>query len=159
MLSFCGQDRCKLDKNGRIKFSPRILNDFKDACSGNVVLHCLPEGAVAVYPEDVYLQMRRQESRIAERAAGSALFRRNMRRFGAFSQSEVISSQGRITIPVAYRDHAKLLTDDEVIVIGVEIGVEIWHPQRWQEEISKIDEYNNLKSEQEIALDLRNEQF
>ncbi len=159
MLSFCGQDRCKLDKSGRIKFSPRILSDFKDACSGNIVLHCLPEGAVAVYPEDTYLQMRRQESRIAEQAANSALFRRNMRRFGAFSQSEIISSQGRVTIPVAYRDHAQLITNNEVVIIGVEIGVEIWHPQRWLEEINKIDDYNSLKSEQEIALDLRNEKF
>ncbi|UDQ98516.1 hypothetical protein AAEX28_00160 [Lentisphaerota bacterium WC36G] len=156
MLSFCGQDKCKLDKNGRIKFSPRIISDFKDACSGNVVLHCLPEGAVAVYPEDVYLQMRRQESRIAEQAASSALFRRNMRRFGAFSQSEVISSQGRITIPAAYRDHGQLSTDSDVVIIGVEIGIEIWNLERWQQEVLKIDEYNSLKSEQEIALDLRN---
>ena len=67
MLSFCGTDRCLMDANGRIKFSPRVLEDF--ARSGSeVVLHCLPEGAVAVYPEKVYESMRNAEPNAAERA-------------------------------------------------------------------------------------------
>ena len=57
MLIFCGQDRISIDANGRIKFSPRILRDFNDQCSGQIVMHCLPEGALAVYPEEIFQQL------------------------------------------------------------------------------------------------------
>ena len=55
MLSFCGIDKCSVDANGRIKLSPRVIDDFA-AHGGDVVLHCLPEGTIAVYPEAVYLE-------------------------------------------------------------------------------------------------------
>ena len=92
MLSFCGIDQCSVDANGRIKLSPRVIEDFA-ARGGEVVLHCLPEGAIAVYPEDVYLAMRKNESNPAEKAAESIVFRRTLRRFGGWSQSEKISAQ------------------------------------------------------------------
>jgi DNA-binding transcriptional regulator/RsmH inhibitor MraZ len=156
MLSFCGQDKCSIDANGRIKFSPRFLSDFSEQCSGEVVLHCLPEGALAVYPEEVYLQMRRHEPRPAERAATSLVFRRTLRHFGASSQSEKISAQGRITLPSMYRDAASLKPGSEALVVGVEIGVEIWNPDRWLEELNKVNEHIREKGEREMAADLMN---
>lgn len=151
MLSFCGTDRCLMDANGRIKFSPRVLEDF--ARSGSeVVLHCLPEGAVAVYPEKVYEAMRNAEPNAAERAGKSMLFRREQRRFGAWSMPCRISTQGRITVPPEYRDFAGLSAN--VIVVGVEIGVEIWDRARWMEEQKNIMEHAREKGERELADDL-----
>ena len=88
MLSFCGQDKCSVDSNGRVKFSPRVISDFMDNCNGEVILHCLPEGALAVYPEDIYLEMRRAESKPAEKAGSSMVFRRNLRRGRKPSKTE-----------------------------------------------------------------------
>jgi DNA-binding transcriptional regulator/RsmH inhibitor MraZ len=153
MLSFCGLDRCSVDNNGRIKLSPRVMEDFA-ARSGDVVLHCLPEGAVAVYPEDIYLAMRRTEPNPAERAAESFVFRRTLRRFGAFSQSERISPQGRITLPPAYREHAGLAAGGEAVVVGIEIGVEIWSQERFAEEQRRLQEHMLEKGEREMASDL-----
>ncbi|MBO4632970.1 MAG: hypothetical protein J5858_13695 [Lentisphaeria bacterium] len=153
MLSFCGTDRCQLDSNGRLKFSPRILEDF--ARSGSeVVLHCLPEGAVAVYPEKVYESMRRPETDAAGHAGRSMVFRRELRRFGAWSTPQRISTQGRITIPPEYRDFAGL--SGSVIVVGVEIGVEIWDRGRWLEEQKNFMEHAREKGEREMADDLEN---
>ncbi|MBQ9338029.1 MAG: hypothetical protein IJS14_12115 [Lentisphaeria bacterium] len=151
MLSFCGTDRCLMDANGRIKFSPRVLEDF--ARSGSeVVLHCLPEGAVAVYPEKVYEAMRNTEQNAAERAGKSLVFRREQRRFGAWSTPAKITTQGRITIPPEYRDFAGL--SGNVIVVGVEIGVEIWDRAKWQEEQKNIMDHAREKGEREVAGDL-----
>ena len=86
MLAFCGIDKCSVDANGRIKLSPRVIEDFS-ARGKDVVLHCLPEGTIAVYPEDVYHEMRKHENNPAERAADSIVFRRTLRRFGAWTQS------------------------------------------------------------------------
>ncbi|NOY74876.1 MAG: hypothetical protein GXP32_03685 [Kiritimatiellaeota bacterium] len=154
MLSFCGQDNGTIDANGRVKFSPRIFSDFKEKCDCEVVLHALPEGALAVYPEDIYSNMRRGEAKPAESAGGSLVFRRNLRSFGAFSSSERISAQGRITIPPAFRERLGLVPNNEIVVVGVEIGVEIWSIELWSEELSKIDEHAIEKGEREMAADL-----
>jgi len=130
MDSFCGQDRCSVDSNGRVKFHPRIYEGFIAQCNGEVVLHCVPEGSLAVYPEDVFDQMRRGETKPAERAASSLVFRRTLRRFGALTKPERMSRQGRITIPPLFREYVALLPGQEAVVVGVEIGVEIWNVDR-----------------------------
>jgi DNA-binding transcriptional regulator/RsmH inhibitor MraZ len=154
VLSFCGQDKCSVDSNGRVKFSPRIVTDFIDNCNGEVILHCLPEGALAVYPEDIYLEMRRAESKPAEKAGSSMLFRRNLRRFGSLSTPEKVSRQGRVTIPNGYRNMLGLDPGEEIVVVGVEIGVEIWNATRWEEELLKINSHAEEKGEREMAADL-----
>ena len=153
MLEFCGTDKCQMDANGRVKLSPRLLEDF--ARNGNdVILHCLPEGAVAVYPEKVYQAMRRPEADAAERAGRSMVFRREQRRFGAWSMPQRISAQGRVTVPPEYRDFAGLSAAGGVVVVGVEIGIEIWDRARWQEEQKKLMEHAREKGEREMNDDL-----
>jgi transcriptional regulator MraZ len=155
MLPFCGQDHSLVDANGRIKFSPRVIADFTAECEGEIVIHCLPEGAIAVYPEETYLEMRQSETAAAAQAASSLLLRRSMRRFGALSKSETISRQGRITLPPAYRQYAEIESGSEVIVVGTEIGVEIWNATRWTEELEKMNEHVVLKGKQELNADLQ----
>ena len=157
MLQFCGQDNCLVDANGRIKFSPRVIDDFTTECEGNIVIHCLPEGAIAIYPEATYLEMRQAETAAASKTASSLLLRRSMRRFGALSKSETISRQGRITLPPAYRQYAAIQSGSEVIVVGTEIGVEIWNATRWNEELEKMNEHVTLKGEQEMNADLQDD--
>ncbi|QSH42084.1 hypothetical protein P0136_04665 [Lentisphaerota bacterium ZTH] len=154
MLKFCGQDCCSVDANGRIKLSPRVISDFAEECGSEVVMHCLPEGAIALYPEKIYLEMRQNEEQAAAQAAASVVFRRSMRRFGAMSKSESISRQGRITLPPTFRKYAALEAGCEVCVVGVEIGVEIWNAERWMAEIDKINEHAMEKGEREMAMDL-----
>ena len=153
MLAFCGIDQCQMDANGRVKLSPRLLEEFARNGS-DVILHCLPEGAVAVYPEKVYLSMRRPEADAAQRAGQSMVFRREQRRFGAWSMPQRISAQGRITIPPEYRGFAGLSPAGGVAVVGVEIGIEIWDRTRWQEEQKKLMEHAREKGEREMNEDL-----
>ncbi len=154
MLAFCGQDKSSVDSNGRVKFSPRTCSDFKNRCNGEVVLHCLSEGALAVYPEEIYMQMRRAETRPAEKAGSSLVFRRNLRRFGSLSSSEKVSAQGRITIPSGIRKMLDLTPGEEIVVVGAEIGVEIWNAARWDDEIEKINSHAEEKGEREMKADL-----
>ena len=154
MLSFCGHDKASLDANGRIKFSPRIIKDFSRTGALDVVLHCLPEGALAVYPEKIYLQMRNHEQNPAEKASYSIVFRRMIRRFGALSHSEKITAQGRITIPAPYREYAELRPGKEAIVVGCEIGIEIWNPDHWKVELDRMNKHAMEKGEREMSADL-----
>ena len=42
--------------------------------------------------------------------------------------------QGRILIPDRLREHAGLDLGAEVVVVGLERYLELWTPQRWEEE-------------------------
>ena len=153
MVQFCGQDRCTVDANGRVKLSPRFLGDFRHHGS-DVVMHCLPEGALGVYPVSLWLQMRQSEPRPASRAAQSIVFRRSLRRFGAVTQVEQISNQGRITVPAPFRPLVGLLPGCEATLVGTEIGVEVWSTDAWQQEFRLLTEHERLKAEAEMDADL-----
>ena len=153
MIPFCGFDKCLLDANSRLKLSPRVLADFERR-GGDIVLHCLPEGALAVYPEEVFLEIRGSEDHSARRAGESFVARRTMRRFGSLSMDISISPQGRLTLPEHYRDYADLKPGAEVVIVGVEIGVEIWSRERWEEEQKRISEHMQEKDRREMDADL-----
>ena len=155
MLTFCGIDYCSMDSNGRVKLSPKNLEDFTSK-GADIVLYCLPEGAVAVYPEETYLKIRQEREMTENRAAGSFLGRQMLRRSGAWAQSQRITAQGRITIPQAFREHAGFgAGSQKMVIVGVEIGVELWTVERWEAERRRMEEHDNLKREQEMQSDLQ----
>ena len=154
MLAFNGIDYSSLDSNGRVRLSPKVLEDFL-TLGKDVVLLCLPEGAVAVYPESTYLKIRSEREMSAGRAAGSFLGRQMLRRSGAWSQSQQISAQGRITVPQAFREFAGFGSGSQKIVVaGVEIGIELWTMARWEEEQKRLMDHSLQKREQEMFADL-----
>lgn len=143
-----------MDCNGRIKLSQHFVDDFMTRCGGELVIHGLPEGALALYPEEVYCEMRRQELAAVDRVAASFAARRSMRRFGALTLSDTITRQGRVSIPASFREYAGLEPGQELCVIGVEIGVEIWSVDRYLKEMGEIREHMMAKCNHEMAADL-----
>jgi DNA-binding transcriptional regulator/RsmH inhibitor MraZ len=140
MLEFCGEDRCLVDANGRIRLNQRLVSDFLRKCEGNVVMYVLPEGAVALYPEETYREMREREISDADNVGSSFAARRSLRRFGSLTQPENITRQGRITLPELLQEHAGVKAGSKVVVVGVEIGVEIWEAERFKEEMAAAEE-------------------
>ncbi len=157
MLAFCGQDRVLVDANGRVKLPVHFIEDFLADGKGDVVFYCLPEGALAIYPEKVYSEMRRRDNEAIQLAGMSMLKRRDLRRFGAWSSSGQITRQGRVTLPLEFRQPTMLDAGTEAIVIGVEIGVEIWNLQSWQNELEVINNHAINRGDLELAQDLNSE--
>lgn len=156
MLPFCGQDRCVIDANGRLKLSPRLMSDFAENGGGDVVLYYLPEGAIAIYPEATYLKMRAEACKDISNLGASLVKRRELRRFGAMSQPDHISGQGRLTIPVGFRECADIHAGTEVFVVGNEIGAEIWNAERWRKEMDIVNGHLEQKGVSEMDADLQN---
>ena len=69
MIRFCGQDQCLVDANGRIKLSPSFEQELRKTGAVEVMLHCLPEGTLAVYPLHVWEEMRAADATAAVKAA------------------------------------------------------------------------------------------
>ena len=158
MLAFCGQDRILIDANGRFKLPPRLIEDFLSEGNGDVVFYALPEGALAIYPEAVYREMRRREAGDIRQAGMSMLKRRDLRRFGAWSASAKITQQGRLTLPQEFRQNTMLEPGTEAVIVGVEIGVEVWNLKRWQAELQLINEHELDRGDLELAQDLKFEE-
>ncbi len=155
MLAFCGQDRVLIDANGRLKLPPKLIEDFLAEGEGDIVFYCLPEGAVALYPERVFNEMRNRQPGEIREAGMSMLKRRDFRRFGAWSAAAKITPQGRLTLPAGFRETAALEPGTEAIIVGVEIGAEIWNLQRWQSELKLINEHERTRGDMELTRDLQ----
>jgi DNA-binding transcriptional regulator/RsmH inhibitor MraZ len=153
MLEFCGEERCRIDANGRIRLTQRWVDDFLRKCNGEVVMYVLPEGAVALYPEETYREMRAREISDTDNVGASFAARRSLRRYGSLTMSAVLTRQGRVTLPERFRKLTGLQPGVEACVVGVEIGVEIWTSEKFDAEMDEADiqlekqrqlEYNSL---------------
>ena len=153
MLEFCGEERCRIDANGRLRLTQRWVDDFLRKCNGEVVMYVLPEGAVALYPEETYREMRAREISDADNVGASFAARRSLRRYGSLTMSAVLTRQGRVTLPERFRKLTGLQPGVEACVVGVEIGVEIWTSEKFDAEMDEADiqlekqrqlEYNSL---------------
>ena len=157
MLPFCGQENCLVDANGRVRLTQRWVDDIMQRCRGEIVLHGLPEGAIALYPEDVYRDMRAREIGSLEQLGTSFALRRSLRRFGALTVMDTITRQGRITLPSQLREFAGIAPGSEVALVGAEVGVEIWEAKRFAAEMSAINEHltrmRDAEMEKELQLD------
>ena len=154
VVQFCGQDRCLVDANGRVKLGPRFLADFR-RIGDQVILHCLPEGALGVYPVPVWHEMRQADGRSAAQAARSIAARRRLRRFGSMTQPDKITNQGRITVPAPFRDLLELPPGTDAVAVGCEIGVELWNVERWEREMELLREHERQKAEADMLADLQ----
>ena len=153
-LRFFGQEHCLIDRNGRVRLPTRMLADFQDIDQRQVVLHCLPENALAIYPLSTWQQMRSREPRPAAKAGSSLAYRRQLRRFGGFTQMDELSNQGRITVPPLFREPLSLLPGTASVIVGCEIGVEIWNAQIWQDEHRAITEHEQRRAQTDLEQEL-----
>ena len=69
-----------------------------------------------------------------------------MRVFLSGASDEVPDKQGRVTIPAALREYARL--DRELVVIGAGSRAEIWDAQAWDEYLARTEaEFAQLDEE------------
>ena len=139
MLEFCGEERCRVDANGRVRLTQRWVDDFARKCSGEIVMCVLPEGAVALYPEDTYREIRARETSDADNVGASFAARRSLRRNGSLAMSVTLSPQGRVTLPERFRKLTGLQPGADACIAGAEIGVEIWNAERFDAEMEAAD--------------------
>ncbi len=143
MLSFIGQYPVTIDKSGRFKLPAKAINDFIATGQDELVLYCLPEGCLGIYPLKTWEEMRSQERFLN---GNNLKKRREMRRFGALTATVQVTKQGRITIPPLLRELSHLQSQ-QVLLVGSEVGMEVWNTDRWNEELNTINQLDFTASE------------
>jgi MraZ protein len=122
---FLGTHHPKLDDKGRVTLPAK----FRDELSEGIVLTKGQDRSLVVWPADEFTSHANQ---IREASRSDARARAYSRVFFSSAFDQVPDRQGRVTIPVALRDYARLDADSGCVVVGNHATVEIWNSSEWE---------------------------
>ena len=129
-MHFYGCTQCELDQGGRIKLPLWVQGAFSEIGKSEVMIYCLPEGCLAVFPLSQWQEYRQHPAQLNE--LQEIEYRRHERMVGAMSFPGEVTSQGRLQLPEHLIEAAALKKENTVILIGAEKWFEIWRLDRWE---------------------------
>lgn len=136
---FLGTYEPRLDEKGRI-FLPA---KFRDDLSEGLVITKGQERCLYVFTR---AEFERMTERLRELPLGIRRGRDYNRVLFASASDERPDRQGRVTVPPALREYARLTRD--CVVIGANTRVEIWDKQAWQDYLDASEQtFSDLSEE------------
>ncbi len=126
-----GEYEHSLDDKSRVTLPARFRQAFAD---GVFVARGI-DPCLLVYPPDGWNRF------VDGRLAGLDPFSREARQMSRFLFAGTIETeldrQGRIMLPAALTEHARLRR--EVVVAGVRDHLELWEPSAWRKELKEVE--------------------
>lgn len=120
---FLGEHQHTLDDKGRVILPAR----FRDRLAGGVVLTVSKDRCIDVFP---HAEFERQVQQLQDRVEAGEAALSDLRVFSAKAFEQVPDGQGRVTIPQALRDYARL--DRDLTVNGAVRSIQIWDREAWE---------------------------
>jgi MraZ protein len=130
-LSFTGEFRHTLDAKGRLIVPSRLRDELEE---DRVVLTLWPDGCVALWSGQGWRDL---EAMLLEQRRMDPNARSVVRAIAASAHSDTVDRQGRITVPLHLREWSGVTK--EVVVTGALDHGELWSPERWEQERSKVE--------------------
>ena len=136
---FLGTHTPMLDEKGRIVLPAK----FRDGLASGLVLSKGQDRSLVVWP---VAEFSKYAERVREASRADARARAYSRVLFSEAFDQVPDKQGRISVPSALRDYARL--DRECVVVGNHDTLEMWNPAGWQEYLAARDsEFAELSEE------------
>jgi MraZ protein len=126
-----GEYEHTIDEKNRLTLPAKFRKSF----AGGLVLTRGIDRCLAVYPRDEW--ERGVGARLGELEGLSRDDRRLQRFFFASAAEADLDGQGRVMVPAALMQHARL--GREVTVAGVYDHLEIWDRAAWRAEVSEVE--------------------
>jgi transcriptional regulator MraZ len=126
-----GEFEHTLDDKNRLTLPAR----FRHAFGGGIVVTRGMDGCLFAYTSEDWGRL--VETRLASLDPLSKEGRRMQRFFFAGAAEGELDKQGRVGLPAALLEHAKLGRD--VVVAGVNDHLEIWDRDAWRRELAEVE--------------------
>lgn len=135
---FLGEYVHTIDDKGRLAVPARFRADL---AAGLVVTRGI-DRCLAIYPLAEWKRLAEQVSALPMTDRRARAFRRLV----FANASDVIpDKQGRILIPPRLREYAGI--NGEVVVTGLDTYIEVWSPEAWNEERTRVEDFDSNDEE------------
>lgn len=141
MPSFKGQYEHSVDNKGRVSFPAKLRKALNPQAQERFTILRGLEPCLYLYPEDEWLKVEEQLSRINSFTKEGRTVKRNFLRF---AEDVSLDNQNRIPLPSTLMDWAGI--DGKAIFIGSGERIEVWSPEKLEE----VDEGLSFESYQEL---------
>ena len=122
---FSGEFEYKTDEKGRVPIPPKFRRELKEG----VVLVPGVERCINIYTPT---EWKKLAATLTSGSVAPSKVRRLTRAIFATAFSLNIDGQGRIALPIPLREYAGI--EDEVVIAGVNIYLELWSKEQWEAE-------------------------
>ena len=136
---FTGQFEHSLDEKGRLTVPARLRARLGDHF---VLTIAPPESCLALYPEPTWSDFC---TKLEAAARKDARYRSFVRHLFANTEEVSLDAQGRVVLPQALRDYAKIERD--VVLVGTLTRVEVWSAAGWRRAGTPPDDMADLMTE------------
>ncbi len=127
---FNSQYDSKLDPKGRLVLPAKIKAAIPEANGTSLMLRMAEDKCLALYTMNEYKKL---EGQIKSLSINNPEQRMLQRSFFISSVEVELDSAGRLLIPKVYQAYAGL--EKEVVVVGMGTRIELWHPEKYQQNI------------------------
>lgn len=142
-LFITGESRRTLDERFRVSLSPEFAKAICDA-EGRTILAKERFGCISLWQADEW-QKRLDEglSLIRQKISTGRLDQRwgDVQRLGRLLstryESVQLANRSRLLIPEGFRDFLGVAANQDVVIVGAVICVEIWNPAAWLETLKE----------------------
>jgi MraZ protein len=135
MSRFIGSELCMLDAKGRINVPARMRRNIAPEANDTFVILRSFDPCVNLYPADEFEQF---DAKLTALSEGDPDARDFIRGIYATAHEATLDSQGRLNIPDHLLEWAGV--KKESMLIGNKARLELWHPKKYEERASSIDQ-------------------
>jgi MraZ protein len=144
-----------LDERYRLSLPPELHHVLFPAGSESCVVVKERSGCLSVWPEAAWrdkvqsgLELIRQK--LAAHRFDASLGK--LQQFGRLLSSRFrevnLGDRGRLVLPEGFREFLEVAAGSDVIVVGAAICIELWHPDKWRQYLSRrMPRFNRLFEE------------
>ena len=135
MAFFKGQETYSIDSKGRVNIPAKMRKSISPEANDTFTVTRGQEECIVAYPLD---EWKKYEEKFVELNQYDSKNRFFLRKLLMWSEEVNLDGQQRISLPKKLLDFAGI--ENKVVIVGMVDHIEFWHPDKFEEYLSKFDE-------------------
>lgn len=131
---FRGVSQLNLDSKGRLAVPSRFRDVLAARCNGQLVITADSDRCLLIYPLPDWEPI---EQKLMSLSSFNAQIRELQRRLVGYAEDVAMDATGRILVPPALRDFARL--EKAVVLVGQGAKFELWSTDNWEQRMQQGD--------------------